>query len=180
VTSFESGSTAGAIPATAKATLDVRLPPAVPAADTLRMIAGAIHGNRQRGVDVELTCVASTTGVVMSQPSAVRENLDRACRLAFGNPAVAISSGGSIPAVELLSRTFDRPPVLLGLGPADDGAHGPDERIHLGDWGKGVDAATCFVELLSRSLTAQPIQYRGSGFRDTLIARGSGGIATFS
>src|SRR5262249_46581769 len=116
VTSFESGSTAGAIPATAKATLDVRLPPALPDAQGFRMIADALCGNNPQNVEVELTCVASSTGVVMRQTHAVRENLDRACKLVFGRPAVAISSGGSIPAVEQLLRRFGRSPILLGFG----------------------------------------------------------------
>lgn len=180
VTSFQSGSTAGAIPASAKATLDVRLPPALSASVTLPMIASAIHGNAQPRVNVELTCVAATTGVVMRQTSTVRENIDHACTLAFGRPAVAVASGGSIPAVELLFHRFARPPILLGFGPADDGAHGPDERIHLGDWSKCIETSVCFIEFLSRSFTAPPIQYRGTGFRDTLIPRGSWGAAAFS
>jgi len=177
VTSFDSGSTAGAIPATAKATLDIRIPPQLDVADAFRAVAGALYGNNHPQVDVQLTCVAATTGVLMRQPSIVRESVDRACRVAFGRPAVAVSSGGSIPAVELLFRAFGRPPVLLGFGPADDGAHGPDERIHLGDWVKCVETSVCLMGTLSGSLTASPIQHRGNSFSDTLIPHGSGGTA---
>ena len=180
VTSFEAGSTAGAIPATAKATLDVRLPPGVPAAEVFRMIAGTIRGNKQPQVNIELTCVVAANGIVMRQISEVSESVDHACRLAFGQPAAAVSSGGSIPAVELLFRRYGRPPILLGFGPVDDGAHGPDERIHLGDLTKCVETSVCFIEFLSRSVTASPIQYRGTGFRDKLIPRGSWGAAAFS
>jgi succinyl-diaminopimelate desuccinylase len=180
VTSFESGSTAGAIPATAKATLDIRLPPAVDAAKTFSMIAGAMLGNRHPQVGIRLTCVATTPGVSMRQASEVRENIDRACRLAFGRPVVTVASGGSIPAVDLLFRTFGRPPILLGFGPADDGAHGPDERIHLGDWAKSVETAVLFMEFLSRTMGASPRQHRGSGFGATLISRGSWGAAAFT
>jgi acetylornithine deacetylase/succinyl-diaminopimelate desuccinylase-like protein len=179
VTSFEAGSSAGAIPATAKATLDIRLPPNKTASDALHTIASTILGNRQAGVDVRLTCVAAANGVMLSQSSLVREKLDAACRLAFGRPVATVASGGSIPAVELLLRAFGRPPLLLGFGPADDGAHGPDERIHLGDWVKSVETAVLFAGFLSRSLTVSPIEHRGSGFRDTLVARGSGGTAAF-
>lgn len=179
VTSFDSGSTAGAIPATAKATLDVRLPPGVDAAEFFRVIAGAIGGNKHRQIDIKVTCAVATNGAVLSQSSAVRENVDRACRLAFGRPVAAVSSGGSIPAVGLLFRTFRRPPILLGFGPADDGAHGPDERIHLGDWAKSVEASVLFMEFLSKTMRASPRQHRSSGFAATLIPRGSGGAAAF-
>jgi succinyl-diaminopimelate desuccinylase len=180
VTSIQSGSAAGAIPASAKATLDIRLPPGLPAAPTLKMIAGAVGGNRQPRTHIELTCVAATTGTVLRQTSTVRENIDDACRLAFGVPTVTVASGGSIPAVEHLYRRFERPPILLGFGPADDGAHGPDERIALSDWSKSVEMSACFLDLMSRSAAAPPMHYRGTGFGDTLIPRDGWGAAAFS
>jgi succinyl-diaminopimelate desuccinylase len=173
VTSFESGSTAGAIPATAKATLDVRLPPQLDVADVFRAVAGALRGNNHPQVDIQLTCVAANSGVLMRQPEIVRESVNRACRVAFGRPAVALSSGGSIPAVGLLFRAFGRPPILLGFGPADDGAHGPDERIKLGDWEKCVETSVCLTAFLSRSLAGSETQYRGDSFPDTLIPHSS-------
>jgi succinyl-diaminopimelate desuccinylase len=180
VTSFQSGSTAGAIPATAKATLDIRLPPGVDAKEMFRMIAGAIVGNAAPHIGIRLTCVMAATGVVLRQTSEVRENLDRACVLGFGRPLAPVASGGSIPAVDILFRTFGRPPILLGFGPADDGAHGPDERIHLGDWAKSVDTSVLFMEFLSRTMRASRRQHRGSGFGATLIPRGCWGAAAFS
>lgn len=177
VTSFESGSTAGAIPTTAKATLDVRIPPQLNVADAYRAIAAALRGNDHPRVDLQLNCMASASGVLLRQPPTVRQNVDRACRLAFGRPAASISSGGSIPAVDLLFRIFGRPPILLGFGPPDDGAHGPDERIHLGDWANCVETSICLMGFLSGSVTAASTQHPDSSFSDTLFPHGSRGTA---
>jgi acetylornithine deacetylase/succinyl-diaminopimelate desuccinylase-like protein len=176
VTSFHSGTAPGSIPPTAKATLDIRLPAGVEPAGALPKIAGAMRRNAIPRGEVEVTCVSASTGVIMRQTPIVREIVDRACRLAFGRPAVAVSSGGSIPAVATLMRMSGRPPILLGLGPADDGAHGPDEHLRIDDWIRGVDASVCLIGLLSNCPSAS-ITRRGSNIRTRLIARGNRGAA---
>jgi acetylornithine deacetylase/succinyl-diaminopimelate desuccinylase-like protein len=176
VTSFHSGTAPGSIPPTAKATLDVRLPAGVEPAVALPKIAGALRRNAIPRGEVEVTCVSASTGVIMRQTPIVREAVDRACRLAFGRPAVAVSSGGSIPAVATLMRISGRPPILLGLGPVDDGAHGPDEHLRIDDWIRGVDASVCLIGSLSNCPSAS-ITRRGSNIRTRLIARGSRGAA---
>jgi acetylornithine deacetylase/succinyl-diaminopimelate desuccinylase-like protein len=176
VTSFHSGTAPGSIPPTAKATLDVRLPAGVEPAVALPKIAAAMRRNVIPRAEVEVTCVSASTGVTMRQAPNVREIVDRACRLAFGHPAVAVSSGGSIPAVATLMRMSGRPPILLGLGPADDGAHGPDEHLRVSDWIRGIDASICLIELLPNCLSAS-ITRRSTNFRTRLIERGNHGAA---
>jgi acetylornithine deacetylase/succinyl-diaminopimelate desuccinylase-like protein len=174
VTSFHSGTAPGSIPPAAKATLDVRLPAGVEPAVALPKIAGALRRNAIPRTEVEVTCIGAATGVIMRQTPIVREIIDRACRFAFGRPAVAVSSGGSIPAVATLMRMSGRPPILLGLGPADDGAHGPDEHLRIGDWMRGVDASVCLIGLLPNCPSAS-ITRQGSNIRTRLIERGNQG-----
>lgn len=176
VTSFHSGTAPGSIPPTAKATLDVRLPAGVEPGVALPKIAGALRRNAFPQSEVEVTCVSASTGVIMRQTPIVREIVDRACRLGFGSPAVAVSSGGSIPAVATLMRMSGRPPILLGLGPADDGAHGPDEHLRITDWMRGVDASVCLIGFLPNCPSAS-ITRPGSNFGTRLIERGNHGAA---
>jgi acetylornithine deacetylase/succinyl-diaminopimelate desuccinylase-like protein len=75
-----------------------------------------------------------------------------ACRAGFGTDPVSVASGGSIAAVAMLRSAFNVPPLLLGFGPSDDGAHGADEYLDLRDWGCGVDTSVVFMEHLSRLL----------------------------
>ncbi|TDY05066.1 acetylornithine deacetylase/succinyl-diaminopimelate desuccinylase-like protein [Mycolicibacterium litorale] len=152
VTSCSSGTVPGSIPPAAKATLDVRLPAGVDPAAFLPVITAALRGTSDPRVDVEVACAAISMGLSMRHPADTRAAIDRACRLAFGKRAVEVPSGGSIPAVAMLAHAVGRAPILLGLGPPDDGAHGPDEHIDLADWAKSLDAAVCLLQLLPTRL----------------------------
>ena len=67
---------------------------------------------------------------------------------AFGAAPVFIREGGSIPVVETFGRMFGAPVVLLGLGRPDDRAHGPDEKLHLEDFRRGVRVSAWLWEEL--------------------------------
>ncbi|GAB4277570.1 MAG: dipeptidase [Deferrisomatales bacterium] len=66
----------------------------------------------------------------------------------FGRPPVFIREGGSIPVVEGFQRLLGAPVVLLGFGRPDDGAHGPDERLHLEDLQAGARTSAWLWEAL--------------------------------
>jgi acetylornithine deacetylase/succinyl-diaminopimelate desuccinylase-like protein len=74
----------------------------------------------------------------------------RAIRRAFGAEPVLIREGGSIPVVETFRRLFGVPVVLLGFGRPDDRAHGPDEKLNLEDFFKGVRTSAWLWEELHR------------------------------
>ena len=82
---------------------------------------------------------------VLAARSAVKE--------AYGKDPVFIREGGSIPVVEVFGRVLDAPVVLFGFGRPDDGAHGPNEKIHLDDLRHGMEASawlwSCFREAFS-------------------------------
>jgi hypothetical protein len=80
---------------------------------------------------------------------------------------VALASGASIPAVHTLRSELGTAPVLLGFGPADDGAHGPDEHLELDDWGRAIDT---MVVLLDRLAASSAVRVAGSHPRATLGA----------
>ena len=55
----------------------------------------------------------------------------------------------------MLRRLFGSAPVLLGLGPEDDGAHGPDEYLDLREWPAQVDAHVVLLDRLAAVRTTQ-------------------------
>jgi acetylornithine deacetylase/succinyl-diaminopimelate desuccinylase-like protein len=63
---------------------------------------------------------------------------------AWGEEPVFIREGGSIPVVETFVRVLDAPVVLMGFGRPDDRIHGPDERLHLADFHRGMEASARF------------------------------------
>jgi len=71
----------------------------------------------------------------------------------FGARPVFTREGGSIPVVETFRRVLGAPVVLLGFGRPDDGAHGPDERLHLDDFHAGARTSAWLWHLLANGGT---------------------------
>jgi hypothetical protein len=97
----------------------------------------------------------------------------RACRSGYGVPPRLDASGGSIPALGPLLAAFAAPPVLLGTGPADDGAHGPDEHLDLTDWRRAVLTSVRLLPLLLAVPMTSPTTQPGH------CGRGAGSVDSF-
>jgi acetylornithine deacetylase/succinyl-diaminopimelate desuccinylase-like protein len=78
----------------------------------------------------------------------------QAARLAykkgFGVPAVFIRSGGSIPVVHTFQNVLGIPAVLMGFGLPDDNIHGPNEKINLPIFYKGIETSIWYLALAAR------------------------------
>jgi acetylornithine deacetylase/succinyl-diaminopimelate desuccinylase-like protein len=66
----------------------------------------------------------------------------------IGNPAVYIRSGGSIPIVGLFDEHLRIPSVLMGFGLPDDNIHAPNEKLHLPNFYRGIEAVARYLELV--------------------------------
>jgi succinyl-diaminopimelate desuccinylase len=191
VTLLRSGGTPGAVPRTASAQLDVRLPPSVSPARVLPDLARVLARDGDRQLRVTVTPGSSGPGFVARHSPSLLAAVQRACHDGFARPARLVSSGASIPAVSQLEAAFGCSPVLLGFGPVDDGAHGPDEYLDLDDFARAVRASVHLIGEISgksgpfgsgspRSVHARQRlgpQYRrvvGSAERDRAFLRGLG------
>jgi acetylornithine deacetylase/succinyl-diaminopimelate desuccinylase-like protein len=66
----------------------------------------------------------------------------------FGNKTVYMRSGGSIPIVGLFEQNLGMPSVLMGFGLPDDNLHSPNEKMHVPNILRGIDAVVRYFELL--------------------------------
>ena len=74
----------------------------------------------------------------------------------FGTAPVYVRSGGSIPIVLTFKEILGLESVLMGYGLPDDGAHGPDEKMHLPDFHRGCrTSAIFFAEVATQSQTGE-------------------------
>jgi acetylornithine deacetylase/succinyl-diaminopimelate desuccinylase-like protein len=158
------GPVVGAIPVRARARIDVRLPPAVPAATAVDLIRSTLPafrrpaGIRAGPARVDLVIRNGHQGKVFAPDARILRALDRACRASFGSPLRYRHSGGSLRAAVLLSESFESAsaPVLLGLGPPNGAAHGPDERLDLAGWVCGVDLFIYLFAIFEEMLSPRP------------------------
>lgn len=143
----------GAVPTRATALLDVRVPPGCSPADALGRLERALRRELPGGVRLIFRAGPRAAGSVLDPSPRARAAVDAACRAAYGRPAATAASGGSIRAVGVLRREFGTTPVLLGLGPEDDGAHGPDEYLDLREWPAQVDVHVVLLDRLAAGTT---------------------------
>jgi succinyl-diaminopimelate desuccinylase len=156
----------GAVPSRAEATLDVRVPAGVPLDRAEDVVRRALAGDGPLRTDVRR--LASTEGLCAPLPAPMVAAVRRACRDGYGVPPRIDASGGSIPALSILRCIFPAPPILLGLGPVDDGAHGPDEYLHLGDWARGVQAS---VSLMGSLISERAVRWPGRAIASPVVNR---------
>src|SRR5215813_6168074 len=67
----------------------------------------------------------------------------------FGKDTVYIRSGGSIPLVGVFDRYLGIPSVMMGFGLPDDNLHAPNEKFHLPNFYRGIEAIARYLELLA-------------------------------
>ena len=73
----------------------------------------------------------------------------RALKETFGLETVYMRSGGSIPIVGLFQRCLSIPSVLMGFGLPDDNLHAPNEKFHLANFYRGIEAVARYLEVLA-------------------------------
>lgn len=161
VTSLRAGGTPGAIPRSARAEIDVRLPPSVPPGAVRERLIAAFRRRARPPLTVRVHASAGSRGFIARHRPETLDAVFRACVSGFGRPPMQVASGGSIPAVVELERAYGCSPILLGFGPVDDGAHGPNEYLDIADFGRAVQTA---VVLFGR-LGSTP----GSGASESLF-----------
>src|SRR2546423_1893538 len=117
------------IPASAAATVSLRLAPRQHAADVAPVLERLLRDVAPPGAEVEMTGNFADSALFDVDDPVLRlagEAMERAC----GTPALFIRSGGSIPIVaELADRGI--PPVVSVFAVPADRIHAPDESYRL-------------------------------------------------
>jgi acetylornithine deacetylase/succinyl-diaminopimelate desuccinylase-like protein len=117
------------VPATARATLSLRLAPGQKAAEMATVLEDLLRAAVPEGADVEIEMSAHDPALCDPSSDAVRlslEALERAC----GSPAVLMREGGSIPVVaDMLAKGM--PTIVSGFSLPSDSIHAPNEHYRL-------------------------------------------------
>jgi acetylornithine deacetylase/succinyl-diaminopimelate desuccinylase-like protein len=71
--------------------------------------------------------------------------LARSLETVWGRPPVFHRSGGSIAAVGQIKEILGVDSVLTGFSLPDDHVHGPNEKLHLPTWERGILAFVHFL-----------------------------------
>jgi acetylornithine deacetylase/succinyl-diaminopimelate desuccinylase-like protein len=134
----------------ARAKFSLSLAPESDTAAAMEAVRRHVEKHTPFGADVTLTPAGRTEGFAGDASSPAARAMLAAMEETWGVPAVCMGVGGSIPAVNILTKLYPRAEVLItGAEDPDSRAHGANESIHLGDFEKAILAEALLIARLN-------------------------------
>ena len=138
------------IPAKAVIKISLRLVPDQRPDEIVKQVEAAVAAAAPRGTTATFKLLsAAPASVVDPDHPLIRKAADAMTKV-FGHQTVYVRCGGSIPIVGLFKEELGIPSVLAGFGLPDDNIHAPNEKMHLPNIFRGVDAVKRYFEILGR------------------------------
>jgi acetylornithine deacetylase/succinyl-diaminopimelate desuccinylase-like protein len=136
------------IPARATAKISTRLVANQTVAKSVEQMKAAVAAACPRGVTAELKVLHAGEPSLTNPDNKFIHAAAQALKETFGKETVYIRSGGSIPIVGVFDRYLGVPSVMMGFGLPDDNLHAPNEKFHLPNFYRGIEAVARYLELL--------------------------------
>lgn len=134
------------IPAWAAAKLSCRLVPDQEPDELMDAVKTYIEEVAPKTVRITVTELSQGEPWIMPIEHPLIQAASRALTRVYGKEPAMIRSGGSIPAVEVMSRRLEAPCLLVGFVLPDSFAHAPNERLDLDSFYLGRRAAAALWE----------------------------------
>jgi acetylornithine deacetylase/succinyl-diaminopimelate desuccinylase-like protein len=128
------------IPARAVVKVSTRLVADQRPAEAIEQIKTAVKAACPRGVTADFKLIHGAEPSLVNPDNPFIQKSAEAMAQVFGKPTVYIRSGGSIPIVGVFDQALHAPSVMMGFGLPDDNLHAPNEKMHLPNIYRGVDA----------------------------------------
>src|SRR5580704_7343275 len=136
------------IPARAMAKISTRLVADQDPKEAAEQLRQAIQKACPRGVTAELKLIHGAPPSLVNPDNRFIHAAADAMAEVFGSPTVYIRSGGSIPIVATFEQSLGIPSVMMGFGLPDDNLHAPNEKMHLPNFYRGIEAVSRYLDLL--------------------------------
>jgi acetylornithine deacetylase/succinyl-diaminopimelate desuccinylase-like protein len=137
------------IPSKAYAKISTRLVPNQDPAIIARLVEGRLRRLLPKSVNCDFKVLSTGKPWLANYGHPIFRKAIRALEKGFGQKAVFIREGGSIPFVAQMDAMLKIPCVLLGFGLPDENAHAPDEHISLDNYFGGIRSAALFYKDLA-------------------------------
>jgi len=136
------------IPAVATAKISMRLVPDMKPKEVIRQYAAQVKKLTPKGIKTAVRVISSAPASVVSTENRFIEAAAEAMEQVFKKKTVYMRSGGSIPIAGLFDEILGIPVVMAGFGLPDDNLHAPNEKFHLPNFYRGIEAVGRYFELL--------------------------------
>jgi acetylornithine deacetylase/succinyl-diaminopimelate desuccinylase-like protein len=136
------------IPARAVAKISTRLVADQRVDEAIAQFKTAVAAVCPKGVTAEVKVLHSGEPSLTNPDNRFIHASAEAMKQVFGKETVYIRSGGSIPIVGVFDRYLGIPSVMMGFGLPDDNLHAPNEKFHLPNFYRGIEAIARYLEIL--------------------------------
>jgi acetylornithine deacetylase/succinyl-diaminopimelate desuccinylase-like protein len=139
------------IPAEATVKLSMRLVPGLDPERAKALLAAALEEAQPEGVEAELRILHENAACLVDPGNPFVALAAEVLTETFGRPCVYMRSGGSIPIVGLFQEELGLGTVMPGFGLPDDNLHAPNEKVHLPNVARGIDAIEEYFRRLGKA-----------------------------
>jgi acetylornithine deacetylase/succinyl-diaminopimelate desuccinylase-like protein len=138
------------IPAVATAKISMRLVPDMRPGEVIRQFGAYVKKLTPKGIRTQVNVISSAPPTLISPDNHYVHVALEALEEVFKEETVYMRSGGSIPVVGLFKEHLGIPSVMMGFGLPDDRIHSPNEKFHLPNFYRGIEAVGRYLELLAK------------------------------
>ncbi len=138
------------IPARAVAKVSTRLVGDQRTDEAIAQFKAAVKAACPKGVTAEVRLLSAGAPSLTDPDNKFIQAAADALKEVFKKETVYIRSGGSIPIVGVFDRYLGIPSVLMGFGLPDDRLHSPNEKFHLPNFYRGIEAVAKYLEILGK------------------------------
>ena len=138
------------IPAVSTAKISMRLVPDMNPKEAYRQYTSYVKKITPPGIKTAVRLLSSAPASVVSTDSRWIAAGAEAMEQIFKKKTVYMRSGGSIPIVGTFQRFLKIPSVMMGFGLPDDNLHAPNEKFHIPNFYRGIEAVGRYLELLGQ------------------------------
>ena len=136
------------IPARALAKVSMRLVADQRPEEATSQLQKAVAAACPKGVSAEFKLIHSARPSLVNPDNRFIQAAADAMKQVFSKETVYIRSGGSIPIVAAFDEFLGIPSVMMGFGLPDDNLHAPNEKMHLPNFFRGIEAVARYLEIL--------------------------------
>lgn len=138
----------------ARAKVSVRIPPGQDTQDALDALKAHLEANVPWGAELSFFYEEAGDATVLDSENFAVNVWREAFREAYGNEAVEMGAGGSIPFIATFAELFPAAPILV-IGPGDptSAIHAPNESQDLGDLEKATLSEAIAFRLLAERVS---------------------------
>ena len=133
------------LPARAMAKISMRLVPDQDPSQVADQLRAYLEQRAPASISWELREMVHASPAIMERDSTWMRAAAKALEDVFGVPPAYKRDGGTIPVISVLKEKLGVDSVLLGFELPDAGFHGPNEKMHLPSFHRGIEVYVRFM-----------------------------------